>query len=74
VAAPVLLYTVTGCPYCDAKRRELTARGAAVREVNVTERPQAIVELMKLTGGRRVVPVVVEGRTIAVAPDGGSTF
>ena len=72
--APVLLYTATGCPFCDAKRAELAARGVPVREVNVTDRPQSIVELMKLTGGRRVVPVVVEGRTIAVAPDGGSTF
>jgi glutaredoxin len=74
VPAPALLYTTTGCPFCDAKRAELAARGVPVREVNVTNRPQSIVELMKLTGGRRVVPVVVEGRTIVVAPDGGSTF
>jgi glutaredoxin len=74
VAAPVLLYTKTGCPFCDAKRAELATRGVAVREINVTERPQAVVELLKLTGGRRVVPVVVEGGTIAVAPDGGSPF
>jgi len=45
-----------------------------VREINVTERPQAIAELMKLTGGRRIVPVVVEGGRVAVAPAGGSSF
>ena len=73
-AAPVLLYTKTGCAFCDAKRAELAARGVAVREIDVSERPQAIVELMKLTGGRRLVPVVVEGGTVAVAPDGGSAF
>ena len=72
--APVLLYTRTGCPYCDAKRTELAARGVPIREINVTERPQAVAELMKLTGGRRIVPVVVEGGRIDVAPDGGSTF
>ena len=72
--APVLLYTRTGCPYCDAKRAELVARGVAVREVNVSDRPQAVAELMKLTGGRRIVPVVVDGARIDIAPDGGSSF
>jgi glutaredoxin 3 len=73
-AAPVLLYTRTGCPYCDAKRAELAARGLTVREIDVGVRPQAVAELMKLTGGRRIVPVVVEDGRIAVAPDGGSSF
>ena len=72
--APVLLYTRTGCPHCAAKRGELLAAGVALREVNVSERPQAIAELMKLTGGRRVVPVVVDGGRVSVAPEGGSTF
>jgi glutaredoxin len=74
VPAPVVLYTRTGCPHCDTKRAELTARGAALREVNVSERPDAIPELLKLTRGRRIVPVVVEGATIAVAPEGGTEF
>jgi glutaredoxin len=74
VPAPVLLYTKTGCAFCDAKRAELAARGAIVREIDVAERPQAIVELLKLTGGRRIVPVVVDGGTIAIAPEGGSAF
>jgi glutaredoxin 3 len=73
-AAPVLLYSRTGCPYCDAKRAELAARGLTVREIDVGARPQAVAELMKLTGGRRIVPVVVEDGRIAVAPDGGSSF
>ena len=73
-ATPVLLYTRTGCSLCEAMRAELAARGAAVREINVSERPQAIAELMKLTGGRRIVPVVVEGGRVAVAPAGGSSF
>jgi glutaredoxin len=74
VTPPVLLYTKTGCTFCDAKRTELAALGVTVREIDVTQRPQAVVELLKLTGGRRIVPVVVEGGTVAVAPDGGSSF
>ena len=72
--SPVLLYVKAGCAFCDAKRAELVARGVAVREIDVGARPQAVVELLKLTGGRRIVPVVVEGGTIAVAPEGGSSF
>ena len=73
-AAPVLLYTKTGCPYCAAKRAELAARGVAVREIDVSERPEVVAELLKVTRGRRIVPVVVEGGRIAIAPGGGSSF
>ncbi|MGH7895306.1 MAG: UXX-star (seleno)protein family 3 [Candidatus Binatia bacterium] len=71
---PVLLYTMTGCPHCDTKRAELAARGARVREIDVGARPEAVVELLKLTGGRRIVPVVVEDGKVRIAPDGGSPF
>jgi len=73
-AAPVLLYTKTGCPYCAAKRAELAARGVAVREINVSEHPEAVAELLKVTRGRRIVPVVVEGGRIEITPGGGSSF
>jgi glutaredoxin len=71
---PVLLYVVPDCPHCARQRASLAARGAAVREIDVRARPEVIPELMKLTGGRRVVPVVVEAADIRVAPDGGSPF
>jgi glutaredoxin 3 len=72
VPAPALLYTKTGCAFCDAARADLAARGIPMREINLSDRPQSVTELLKLTGGRRVVPVIVEGGVIAVAPDGGS--
>ena len=74
MAAPVLLYTTAGCPHCDAMRTALAARGAVVDEIDVGVRRQAIPALLKLTGGRRVVPVGVDGGRILVAPDGGSAF
>ena len=69
---PVTLYVKPGCPYCDAKRAELLGRGAVVREVDVTARPEVIPELLKLTKGRRIVPVIADGARIEIAPDGGS--
>lgn len=74
MSAPVLLYTVTGCPHCDAMRAALAARGAVVDEIDVAVRREAIPELLKLTRGRRVVPVVVEDGRILVAPEGESAF
>ena len=70
--APVLLYTKAGCPACDAKRAELVGRGILFREIDVGRQPEAIPELLKLTRGRRIVPVIVEGDRIAIAPEGGS--
>jgi len=70
--APVVLYTRAGCRYCDDKRAELLRRGVTLREVDVSTRPEAIPELLKLTQGRRIVPVIVAGGRIEIAPDGGS--
>lgn len=71
MAGNVTLYVKTGCPYCAAKRRDFEGRGVAFTEVNVSERPEVIPELLKLTKGRRLVPVIVEGAKISIAPEGG---
>ena len=67
----VTLYVKTGCPYCAAMRQELQDKGTAFNEVNVSDKREAIAELVKLTGGRREVPVLVDGTTVTVAPSGG---
>jgi len=74
MAAPVILYTKAGCSYCDAMRAALAVRGAVVDEIDVGTRREAIPELLKLTRGQRVVPVMVEGGRILIAPEGGSAF
>jgi glutaredoxin len=71
---PAVLYTTAGCPHCDAMRARLDADGVAFREVDVGREPEVIPELLKLTRGRRVVPVVVCGGRIEIAPHGGSSF
>lgn len=73
-AAPVLLYVLPDCPHCARERAALAARGAEVREIDVRARPEVVPELMKLTGGRRIVPVIVDATGIHVAPAGGSPF
>lgn len=67
----VTLYTKTGCPYCAAKRQEFIDKAIAFREINVTEHPEEIPYLLSITGGERLVPVVVSGDEISIAPEGG---
>jgi glutaredoxin len=68
------LYSLAACPFCRAERERLASCGKPFTEVDVGARPECIPELVKLTGKRRVVPVVVDGTRIEVAPHGGTEF
>lgn len=72
--ARVTLYTIDGCEHCARQRAAIVTAGDTPSEVNLSREPQAITELLKLTGGRRIVPVLVRGGRIEVAPDGGTKF
>lgn len=72
--ARVTLYTRDGCEHCARQRDAIVAAGDTVSEVNLSREPQATTELLKLTGGRRIVPVLVRAGKIEVAPDGGTEF
>jgi glutaredoxin len=68
------LWTKPGCPHCEALRRELRDRGVDVEEIDIEKNPHLVPELLKLTGKRRIVPVLVLGTQIEIAPRGGSAF
>ncbi len=71
----VLLYSRGDCPHSDAMRAQLRAEdGISFEEVDLVAMPQAITEFLKLTAGRRIVPVVVRGAAIEIAPAGGTEF
>jgi glutaredoxin len=70
----IILYTLPGCPYCAKLRNELALRGVAYAEVDLVKRKASVTELVKLTNGRRVVPVLVEAGRVLIAPDGGTDF
>jgi glutaredoxin len=74
MASHVTLYVRGGCPHCERQRGALLARAIAFTEIDVVRHPEVMPELLKLTKGRRIVPVVVEGPRITIAPDGGSEF
>ncbi len=70
----VTLYVKAGCEHCERRRAELVGRGVTFTEIDVARRPEVVPELLKLTKGRRIVPVTVEGASIDVATAGGSEF
>lgn len=66
-----IIYTKTGCPYCAAAKDDLKKRAVQYDEINLTENPKRISEIVKLTGGRNV-PVIVTGEKVSVGFAGGS--
>lgn len=59
------LYGASTCPYTAELRAELEWRGVDFVEYDVTADPAARDRLLRLSGGERLVPVlVVEGRIV----------
>jgi glutaredoxin len=70
----VTLYVKGDCPHSQRLKTRLESEGTAFRLIDLDQRPQSVTELRKLTAGRRVVPVLVVGGQIEIAPDGGTEF
>jgi len=66
------LYATRDCPFSRTVRERLVAAGARFNEIDVGEHPEVIPELLKVTRGRRIVPVLVDGVRVEIAVDGGS--
>ena len=62
------MYVKPGCPYCDAARADLAARGVEVEERDATANAEWKAELMELTNRGGVVPTIVGpgGRDVQV--------
>jgi len=67
-----IIFTRPGCPFCDAAKLDLEARGIDYVEIDVYTSPGARDKLSELTGGTNVVPVVVEeDGEVRIAAGGG---
>ena len=69
--ADVKMYTKPGCPYCAAAKEHYGGQGIEYEEINVVDNPAAQKELLKLSGGERIVPVVVDKGEVKVGWGGG---
>ena len=69
----VIIYGKDRCPFTLKARLEHDRKKIPYRYVNVEEDPEGLAEMLKLTGGRREVPVIVtEGQADFVVGCGGA--
>lgn len=67
--APVVVYTLRGCPHCLRARLLLWRKGVAYREIRSGELEHGRQTLMEQTGGWRYPQVVIGGRCVGGAAD-----
>ena len=67
----VTIYTKEGCPYCAAAKQHYTEQNIDFEEIDIYESPAAKEELLRLTGGKRIVPVIVEDGKVTTGFGGG---
>jgi glutaredoxin 3 len=67
----ITIYIKTGCPYCAAAKKHYSDQGIAFEEINIHEDPTAKDKILKLTGGEKIVPVIVEDGKVMKGFGGG---
>ncbi|UCG62813.1 MAG: glutaredoxin family protein [Candidatus Zixiibacteriota bacterium] len=66
----VTIYTKEGCPYCAAAMQHYADQGIAFTEIDIST-PGAKEKVIELTGGQRIVPVIVENGKVQAGFGGG---
>ncbi len=62
----VTIYTKPGCPFCIAVKADLKLKGVEYIEHSVKADPQRLEEMLRLNGGQRKVPTIVDGERVTV--------
>lgn len=70
IQVTITIYTKTGCPYCKAAKESFAQKNIKFNEINVSDNPDKIDELVKLAGVRKV-PVIVDNGRVTVGFNGG---
>jgi glutaredoxin len=68
----VKIYTKIGCPHCASAKDDFKKRGVTYEEIDVHTVPGAAEEALKLAGGKKVVPVIIENDKVILGFEGGS--
>lgn len=69
--AEVTMYTKPGCPYCAAAKDHYNGEKIAFDEINVIDNPTAQEDLLKLSDGQKIVPVIVDKGEVKLGWGGG---
>lgn len=70
--AKIKIYTKVGCPHCVAAKADFKKRGVIYEEIDVHTVRGAAEEAVKLAGGKKIVPVIVEEGKVTLGFCGGT--
>ena len=60
----VKIYSTNWCPYCANTKRFLDEKGIEYEEINIESEGMSREDLEKITGGRTVPQIVIDGNPI----------
>ncbi len=60
----IIIYTSTGCPYCAKAKAYLRSKGVSFKEINVSENPAAIQEMIRKSGQTGTPVIDIKGNII----------
>jgi glutaredoxin 3 len=69
--AEVVMYTKPGCPYCAAAKDHYNGKGIDFDEINVIGDDQAQKKVLELSGGKKIVPIVIDHGKVTIGWNGG---
>jgi C_GCAxxG_C_C family probable redox protein len=62
----VVIYTSANCPSCVDAKKDLDERGVTYEEISIECNPRAVEEVMRLSNGTGIVPIIVTGQEVKV--------
>lgn len=68
----VILYTHPDCAFSSAAKMDYRKRKVAYQEVDLSQQEDRIPELLALTKGERITPVIVEDGAVTIGFKGGT--
>ena len=71
-ASEVILYTHPDCAFSAAAKMDYRKRKVAYEEVDLSRQEDRIPELLALTNGERITPVIVEDGAVTIGFKGGT--
>ena len=69
---PVIIYTHPDCAFSGAAKMDYRQRGIPFIEIDVSKQKDKVDDLLSLTGGERVTPVIVENGEATIGFKGGN--
>lgn len=71
-ASQVILYTHPDCAFSSAAKMDYRKRKVAYEEVDLSKQHDRVPELLALTNGERITPVIVEDGVVTIGFKGGT--